>query len=125
MSARKLKLEIVETFFLVPLRYNDKRKVPIAYFDELEDILIDEFNGWRVEGRIEGKGLRSSIKGAYRMADGSTAYDEVLKYFVAVKPGDIPRLRRVLRKCAADLGQESICFGVTQSQIEFIESDPT
>ena len=104
---------IVEFFFLIPLRLNNNRKVPNSYFNKLEDELFRLCGGHRVEGRV---------KGAYKMADGSRQLDELLKYVVALPASKENVLREILQRCAVELDQESIYFGKTGAQIEFLQN---
>jgi hypothetical protein len=97
---------------LVPTRYNDGTPVPESVIVGIKREIDEAFDGHHVAGLGEG---------AYRMADGSMAYDPTLEIWVAVEPDQIDEVRELARKLARTLKQESIWFEVTNSQVEFVE----
>jgi len=97
---------------LVPTRYNDGTPVPESVIAGITREIDEVFDGHHVAGVGEG---------AYRMADGSMAYDPTLEIWVAVDPDRTDEVKGLARKLARKLKQESIWFEVTNSTVEFIE----
>jgi hypothetical protein len=97
---------------LVPTQYNDGTPVAESVLAGIKREIDEAFDGHHVAGLGEG---------AYRMADGSMAYDPTLEIWVAVEPDRIDEVKELARKLARTLKQESIWFEVTNSQVEFVE----
>ena len=97
---------------LVPTRYNDGTPVPKSVIVAITREIDEAFDGHHVAGVGEG---------AYRMADGSMAYDPSLEIWVAVDPDQIDELKGLASRLARKLKQESIWFEVTNSIVEFVE----
>ena len=97
---------------LVPTQYNDGTPVPERVIVGIKREIDEAFDGHRIAG---------VGKGAYRMADGSMAYEPTLEIWVAVRPDQIDQVRDLARKLARKLKQESIWFEVMNSQVEFVE----
>ena len=97
---------------LVPTRYNDGTAVPESVIAGIKREIDEAFDGHHVAGVGEG---------AYRMADGSMAYDPTLEIWVAVDPDRIDEVKGLARKLARKLKQESLWFEVTNSKVEFVE----
>lgn len=97
---------------LVPTQYNDGTPVP-------ENVIVGIIR--KIDEAFDGHHVAGVGEGAYRMADGSMAYDPTLEIWVAVRPDQIDQVRDLVQKLARTLKQESIWFEVTNSQVEFIE----
>ena len=97
---------------LVPTQYNDGTPVPGKVIVGIKREIDEAFDGHHVAGVGEG---------AYRMADGSMAYDPTLEIWVAVRSDQTDQVRDLARKLARMLKQESIWFEITNSQVEFVE----
>jgi hypothetical protein len=97
---------------LIPTQYNDGTPVSEKVIVGIKREIDEAFDGHHVAGVGEG---------AYRMADGSMAYDPSLEIWVAVRPDQIDQVRSLAQKLARKLKQESIWFEVTNSQVEFVE----
>lgn len=101
----------VKFILLVPLRYNDGRKIPKRVFDVIFDDIFTLGNGIT---------FAHSTKGAYRMADGSKKVDECTCIWIGVKKADIPALKRLVAEIGALLGQESMYLERSGGRVEFI-----
>ena len=96
---------------LVPLRYNDGRKIPKRLFDLL---FADMF---KLAGGVT---YAHKTKGAYRMADGTKKIDECLSVSIAVEKNDVSELKRLVGRMCATRGQESMYLEQSASEVEFI-----
>jgi len=105
---------VIKCTLLVPLRYNDGRKIPKRMFDL---IFADLFE------LAGGVTFAHMTKGAYRMADGSKKIDECQSVWVGVPKRDIADLRKLVARVGAVLGQESMYFE-HGGRIEFVEPSP-
>ena len=94
------------------MQYNDGTPVSESVIVGIKREIDEAFDGHHVAGVGEG---------AYRMADGSMAYDPSLEIWIAVYPDRIDEVRGLARKLARKLKQESIWFELTNSTVEFIE----
>lgn len=96
---------------LVPLRYNDGRKVPNEVILDFEDKL------YALGGAFTNAG---TVQGAYRMADGRKQVDDLLQYWIGLREEYVLELERLVAELGATLGQESMYFERTGSMIGFI-----
>jgi hypothetical protein len=99
---------------LLPTYYNDGKGVPTEVLNRIKREIDEVFDGHRIAGVGEG---------AYRMANGSMAYEPSLELWVAVEPEKIEVLRKLARRFARILKQETIYFEVVNSEVEFIEPE--
>ncbi|MHC4638942.1 MAG: hypothetical protein ACYTFW_22695 [Planctomycetota bacterium] len=72
---------------------------------------------------FDGHTIAGTVEGIYRMADGNIATDQSLELWVAVEPDKIEVLRKLTRRFARILKQETIYFEVMNSEVEFIEPE--
>jgi hypothetical protein len=105
-----------KVILLLPLTYNDGSSVAKDTLDRILDELFLNFGGYTVAGEVEG---------AYRMKSGSKQVDTCLEVWVAVEndPESLDGLRRRVASFASLLGQESMYFERTGSNVEFITPD--
>jgi len=96
---------------LIPLRFSDGSTIPTEVLLTIYDRLYSLCGGWTEAGKV---------KGAYRMATGQKQVDESLQLWVAVAPSDMDELRHLVRQSGRELGQESMYFEITGSEVEFI-----
>lgn len=101
---------------LIPLTYNDGSSVPDDVLQGIYDDLFVLCGGHTTLG---------PVKGAYRMADGRKQVDEHVQVWVVVERSAIPRLRKLVRKFAMLLGQETMYFERSGAEVEFIGSKST
>lgn len=96
---------------LLPLAFNDGSLVP----GEVRDSILEEMyvlcGGYTVAG---------TVKGAFRMPDGSKQVEDLLEVWLAVEEGDLPALRQLVAVAARTLAQECMYFEVSGSTVEFI-----
>lgn len=105
---------LVRCTLLIPMRHNDGTPVDRVELDRIESRLLEAFGGYTVAG---------TVRGAYRMADGTTARDVSLALWVAVPPARVGELRREAAGIARELRQESIYFERGGGAVEFVGSD--
>ena len=97
---------------LIPLRYNDGSEVSPDVITRILNGFYELFGGYSVAG---------TVKGAYRMKDGSRANDDSLEIWVVVDPNRIEDVRRRASEICKELLQESIYLEVLESDVEFVE----
>ncbi len=97
---------------LIPLTYNDGTEIPPQVVTRLTDRFLDLFGGFTIRG---------TVNGAYRMADGSRAEDVSLEVWVAIDGRRVDEMRCEVSRACRELGQESIYFEVTESQVELVD----
>jgi len=93
----------VKAVFELPVRDNDGRDLA-AEIRAAEAEVYRRFGGWR---------RRGTVKGTYRMPDGTQAFDETADYAVLLDADRVPELEQVLRDFRAGTKQESIYLEVT------------
>jgi hypothetical protein len=96
---------------LIPLTYNDGTQVPQEVLKGIYEALF-AFGG--------GHTNAGTVKGAYRMKDGSKQTDVLEEVWVACEEGDKPVLRELVARFCSILGQETMYLEFTESVIEFI-----
>ncbi|MEX2026498.1 MAG: hypothetical protein WEH44_04340, partial [Pirellulaceae bacterium] len=101
----------VKYVLLVPLTYNDGSQVSPEVMHQLEADLLTLGGGYTIAG---------TVKGAYRMQDGSKQVDESLQVWVVIDEQDGPALRELVARLGSNLGQESMYLEQTTSIVEFI-----
>jgi hypothetical protein len=108
-------MKLKKCIILLPTSYNDGTLVPTAIVRDILKEIDREFDGHSVDGYVDG---------TYRMDDGSMASDRSLKIWIAVREDGVEHLKKLARKMARTLKQESIWFEVTGAEVEFIRALP-
>lgn len=98
---------------LVPTKFNDGTDVPPSVFACLDEQLFAKFHGFTVDG---------TVKGAYRMEDGSKAIDHSVVYWIVLREGQEDVLRSLVADLAKELGQESMYMEKTGSTVDFVKA---
>lgn len=88
----------IKFVFYLPIRDNDGRDLRPDIL-AVEEELFNRFNGWAMTG---------PVRGAYRMADRTPAYDDLLAYAVVADESRVPELREVVAAFKAKTTQEAI-----------------
>jgi hypothetical protein len=88
----------VKAVFLIPLKDNDGRDLR-AEVTELRTELLVTFGGWSSLGLVQG---------AYRMADGTPAFDVHRSFAVVLDEARLPELEQILRIFKNKTLQEAI-----------------
>jgi len=73
-----------------------------------------------IEEAFDGITNDGHCDGSYRMEDGTFARDKLLKLWILVDPRRLAELRRMASRIAGVLGQESLYFEVTASEVELV-----
>jgi len=96
---------------LIPLSYNDGTEVP-------KEVILD----FQEELFLLGGGFTDAgtVKGAYRMEDGSKQVDHSLELWIGLQEEFIPDLERLVGRLGTKLGQESMYLERTGAKIHFI-----
>jgi hypothetical protein len=96
---------------LFPTKYNDGKSIPLDTIDVcLQQILA-----------VEGGYTSHRVHGAYTMANGSVAYDELLSIIAFVPfTSQVDTLRNQARVFAKLLRQECIYFEVSEVEVQFV-----
>ena len=100
---------------LVPLCYNDGRKVPKSVILDFEDRLFFLGDGFTDKG---------TVRGSYRMADGKKQIDHSAEYWIWLKEESIPELKRTVAELGFKLGQESMYLESVPSTLDFVPPQP-
>ncbi len=96
---------------LLPLNYNDGRVVP----QEVLSGMLDEI--FVLAG---GHAIAGTVKGAYRMKDGTRQEDDSLQIWIGVWEHEVPELKEMVAKFGKTLGQERMYLERTGGTIDFI-----
>jgi hypothetical protein len=96
---------------LIPLTLNDGSAVPEEGIDSICDRLYELCGGITTGETVEG---------AYRMASGQKQVEKNLLIWVWAAPTELDRLRNLVRQFGRELGQESMYFEISDSEVEFI-----
>jgi hypothetical protein len=96
---------------LIPLTYNDGSRVPQEVLDGIFEKLFVLNGGYTVAG---------TVRGAYRMKDGTKQSDVLEQVWVAYEEADKPSLRELVARFCSVLGQETMYLEFTDSVIELI-----
>ena len=97
---------------LIPLTFNDGTTIPRATLAAIEREIYFAFKGWTLVGEV---------KGAYQMRQtGEKKVDRLLQVWVVVEETAIPEIRQMVARFAESLGQESMYFEVSDSQVELV-----
>jgi hypothetical protein len=98
---------------LFPLTYNDGTTIPLNIFREFREEVFVIAGGSTVTGTVDGE---------YRMTQtGEKRAETLLQVWVVIDKKDAPALRQVVAVYAGRLGQESMYFERTLSEVEFVE----
>jgi hypothetical protein len=100
-----------KAILLIPLTYNDGSQVPQQVLEEIYDALFVLSGGHTSAG---------TVRGAYRMKDGTKQTDLLEQVWVAYEESDEPALRELVARFCALLGQEAMYLELTDSVIELI-----
>jgi len=100
---------------LIPLNYNDGRRVPEEVLLNFEDRLFALGGGFTDDG---------TVRGAYRMADGTRQIDHSSKYWIWLKEECVPDLKQAVAELGAELGQESMYLERTAGTLDLIPPQP-
>ncbi len=100
-------------FVHIPLTYNDDTVVPQQVIDDIKDQIYLGFDGYTVEG---------TVNGAYKMrSTGQKRVEDTLKISIALKAGGTKQLETMASEWASELGQESILVTYTDFVVVFVE----
>ena len=106
---------LLKFVLLVPLNYNDGRKVPQKVLQDFQEKLFALGGGFTKAGIDEG---------AYRMSDGGRQVENSLQIWIGLKEQYVPELERAVAELGAKLGQESMYLERTGGTIRFIPPQP-
>jgi hypothetical protein len=101
----------IKYVLLLPLQYNDGRHVPQQILDGMLDEIFVLAGGYSIAG---------TVKGAYRMKDGTKQEDESWQVWIGVREEEIPDLEKMVAKFGKELGQEMMYLERTGGTINFI-----
>jgi hypothetical protein len=101
----------VKFVLLIPLKYNDGRAVPSGILRRMRNEIYALFGGLTQAG---------TVRGAYRMRDGTKKEDESLEIWIGIRETEIPDLKDLVARFGAELGQESMYLERTGGTIDFI-----
>jgi hypothetical protein len=100
-----------KAILLIPLTYNDGSRVPEEVLDEIFEALFTLSGGHTLAG---------TVRGAYRMNDGTKQTDILEQVWVAYEDAAKPALRELVATFCTMLGQEAMYLEFTDSVIELI-----
>ena len=93
-----------------PIRYNGREDPNEVILDFQEEVFA-------LGGGITVAG---TVKGAYRMKDGTKQVDHSLQIWIGIQEDFVPELKQLVGRLGAKLGQESMYFERTGGTIDFI-----
>jgi hypothetical protein len=100
-----------KAILLIPLTYNDGSRVPQEILEGIYEALFVLSGGHTSTG---------TVRGAYRMKDGTKQTDTLEQVWVAYEEPDKPALRELVGRFCSLLGQETMYVEFTDSVIELI-----
>ena len=100
-----------EGIVLIPLKYNDGSEVPIAVLDAICEEMFLAFDGWTIEGTVEG---------AYRMHSGEKCVEKLMKVSIILKESQARTLEKMVARWGAQLGQETMLLKMSDYIVKFI-----
>jgi hypothetical protein len=100
-----------KAILLIPLTYNDGSSIPQEVLDEIYEALFVLSGGHTSSG---------TVRGAYRMKDGTKQTDILEQVWVAYEEADKQSLRELVAQFCSKLGQEAMYLEFTDSVIELI-----
>ena len=101
----------IKFVLLLPLNYNDGRPVPRKVLQRIQDEIFVLAGGFTIAG---------TVKGAYRMEDGTRQEDESLQIWIGVREEQVSDLEKMVAGFAKTLGQERMYLERTGGAIDFI-----
>jgi hypothetical protein len=108
----------IKHVLLLPLNYNPPQgstgkgpPVPQGVIDEMLDEIYVFAGGYTVAG---------TVRGAYRMEDGSRQDDDSLQIWIGVYEEEIPDLKKIVAEFGKRLGQEQMYLERTGGTIDFV-----
>jgi hypothetical protein len=105
-------MALVKFILLVPLRYNDGRKISAKVMNGIRTDLFALADGYSIAGRV---------RGAYRMKDGSQKNDKTTCFWLVVTEDKVQALRAIIADICRLLGQESMYLERVESSVEFVK----
>lgn len=106
--ARKKRLKAI---VLLPLTYNDGSRILKGTLESVYDEMYAAFDGWTIEG---------TVTGAYRMESGRKRVEKLVRVSIILNKADLAKVRRLVSKWCATLGQETMLLEIADSIVEFI-----
>lgn len=100
-----------KAILLIPLTYNDGSRIPQEVLDGIYEAIFVLSGGHTSAG---------TVRGAYRMKDGSKQTEILEQVWVAYEEADQPALRELVARFCSILGQETMYLEFTDSVIEFV-----
>ena len=100
-----------KAILLIPLTYNDGSRVSQEVLDSIFESLFVLSGGYTAAG---------TVRGTYRMRDGSKQTDVLEQVWIACEDEDRPALRELVGRFCSLLGQETMYLEFADSRIEFI-----
>jgi hypothetical protein len=100
-----------KAILLLPLTYNDGSQVPEEVLARIYESLFVLSGGHTSAG---------TVRGAYRMQDGSKQTELLEQVWIAYDEEDKGALRDLVAQICTELGQEAMYLEFTDSVIEFI-----
>lgn len=100
--------------FLIPTSYNDGTEVPPEVMDSILSELYLVFDGYSIDG---------VTKGAWKMKDGARVENHSLKIWIVMSEEKVAVIRKLVRKYAKVLRQESIYFETMDWEGEFLQPE--
>ena len=107
-------MKLKKCMIMLPLAYNDGTEIAATTLNDILKEIEQRFDGYTIEGVVTG---------AYKMDDGSMAYDKSTKVWIAVDPTQVDELKKLVSKFAGKLKQESLYFEVTDADVELIRPE--
>ena len=96
---------------LVPLQYNNGQPVPESVILDFQENLFSLGGGFTIAG---------TVKGAYKMADGTRQMDDSLQLWIGIPDDLYPELEWLVGELGTALGQETMYLEKTGGTIHFI-----
>lgn len=96
---------------LIPLYYNDGKKVPRSVLNEICHEFYLLAGGYTLAGKVTG---------AYRMKDGSKQVDQSASVWVVIEDEREPSLRKLVAEICSQLDQEAIYLERSGGTVEFV-----
>jgi len=101
----------IKFVLLLPLNYNDGRAVPRKVLQRMQDEIFVLAGGFAIAG---------TVKGPYRMEDGTRKEDESLHIWIGVREEQVADLKKMVARFGKTLGQEAMYLERTGGTIDYI-----